>query len=309
MTNFAAEISKRINGDNPGVLSKVLGIFMALVTAAIGVAFLYVSDYIVAYAMYFANLNWDVYPGVFSLGSSVISIGLLFALSRIEGFLAGGEKKHLIRFNRIGGFDVMSAFVVAMALLAIVTTYMLIATTISNYIESFNTAIEEYAEAVDTYKPDEVHYVWDQILYVISITFAVPISEEFAFRGIVYGSINRRLNAAWAIGISAAVFGLLHGVSIHIGYALLSGIVIGLCYYAFDSIFVTVLIHAIFNFAGSGIYELYDIVGVDRSNVPSLYTVKFMLILPAGFFIAKKIESRKKNKPVFSLEEVVDEQT
>ena len=308
MTNHVAELSKKINSGDQSVPGKVLGIVMALITAAIGVAMLYVSDYLVAYVMLYLNLDWDIYPGVFSFGSSLISIAFLFILSRAEGFVTRGEKKHLIKFNKIEGIDIVAAFTIAMALLAIVTTYMLIATLISQYLESFNKAIEEYAAAVDTYTPEKEHYVWDQILYILSITFLVPISEEFAFRGVVFGAFNRRLNAAWAIGISAAIFGILHGVSIHIGYALLSGVIIGICYYAFDSIFVTILIHAFFNFAGSAVIELCDVLGIPSSSVPSFYSLKFLLIVPAGFFIAKKIESRRKNKKMFDLEAIVDEQ-
>jgi membrane protease YdiL (CAAX protease family) len=45
----------------------------------------------------------------------------------------------------------------------------------------------------------------------LSMTVLIPVAEEIAFRGALFGTLRRMLHPALAIGISSAVFGALHG--------------------------------------------------------------------------------------------------
>ena len=47
----------------------------------------------------------------------------------------------------------------------------------------------------------------------LSMTVFIPVAEEIAFRGALFGALRRMLHPALAIGISALVFGALHGTS------------------------------------------------------------------------------------------------
>lgn len=47
-------------------------------------------------------------------------------------------------------------------------------------------------------------------IFIIFVVVGAPIVEELFFRGLVLRSIQRRLGAAWAIGLSGAFFGLAH---------------------------------------------------------------------------------------------------
>ena len=279
--------------------SRAWGIFTALLKAAAGVAILIASDYIVAFSMYYMKIDSYYYNGLYATLSSVITIVGLFIFSRVEGQIFNKRKSNLIRFKKPTGVEVVTALLVAFALLMIVTVYMLIARLISEYQTVVKEAVQQYDESIETYKPAIVYPAWDQLLYVFAITILIPVAEEFTFRGVVYGAVNRRLNGAWAIGISAGVFGILHGLSVHIGYALISGVLIGLAYYAFDSIFVTIIIHAVFNFFGSGIYYLADVLRINRNDIPTAFTLELILTLPALALLFTAVGNRmKQNKGI-----------
>ena len=272
---------------------KALGIVSALLKCAAVVVILVGVELLMLIFMYSCGLDPDIYNGVYSVLTAVIGMVLLYLFSLAEGSIVEKKRTHLIRFNKIQPKSILYAVVIAVALLGLVQFYLIAASIISEYFAPVEEAVQQYGESMDIYK-DEIEYpVWDQILYVVSIVVLVPISEEFAFRGIMYGAINRKLNAAWAIGISATIFGLLHGISIHIGYALISGLIIGIAYYVFDSIYLTIVIHSVFNLLGSAIYYIADLTGFGSDNVPTMFMVKFAMFLPAAIIIAQGITDKR----------------
>ncbi|MCR5060998.1 MAG: CPBP family intramembrane metalloprotease [Saccharofermentans sp.] len=275
---------------------KALGIVTALLKCAAGVVILVGTEFLVMVVMYMCGLDPDIYNGVYSAVSSVIGIVFLYLFSLVEGTIVNKKKSHLIRFNKPDPKSFLYAVVIGFALLGIVQVYLIAASLISEYFEPVNEAVQEYSESMDVYKEEIVYPFWDKILYIVAIVFMVPIAEEFAFRGIMYGAVNRRLNAAWAVGISAAIFGLLHGISIHIGYALISGFIIGAAYYVFDNIFVTAVIHGVFNLFGSAIYYIAELFGISEERVPSMFLVKFAMFLPAALILAQGITARRRTK-------------
>ncbi len=273
--------------------NKIGGIISALVKAAAGVGILTGSDYLVAYIMFRIRLNPGFYSGVYSAASSVVAIIALFIFSRVEGFVFNRKKSDLIRFRKINVAEGWTAVLIALSLLMIVSVYMLVARWISSFQQVVEQAVNRYDQSMEVYVPEVVYPKWDQVLYAVSMFLLVPVAEEFTFRGIIYGAINRRLNGAWAIILSASVFGIMHGLSVHIGYALISGVMIGLAYYAFDSIFVTIIIHGIFNFFGSAIFYFADVLGISHNNLPSMFTVELIATVPAMALLFTAVGKRR----------------
>ena len=287
---------------------KVLGILAMICKVILAVVILFGVDYIVAFSMLFLKINYTYYIGTFYFISGVLAAVLLYIFSRVEGQMNEGKRANLIRFNKPGISGVISGIVIAFAILGFVTFYMYIVNILSVVQEEVNEAVEQYRDQVEAYKPEIVYPVWDQLLYAFTLTFIVPISEEFTFRGIIYGAINRKLNAAWAVVLSAVVFGLMHGVSVHIGYALAAGLIIGLAYYAFDSIFVCMVIHSVFNFFGSAIYIVGDSLGVKRNQIPGFFTLQILMFIPAamilGYSVLKRRDINRQKKLEAEAEEV-----
>ena len=76
---------------------------------------------------------------------------------------------------------------------------------------------------------------------------AAPLVEEVAFRGWVQRPLERRVGAAWAIGISALLFALAHGYPLLVPYYVAAGVALGASVYLTRSLWVGVVAHAAHN--------------------------------------------------------------
>jgi uncharacterized protein len=70
----------------------------------------------------------------------------------------------------------------------------------------------------------------------------LPLAEELLFRGILYTWL-RRWGVAVAVGVSAVVFGLAHGVSVVLPAAIMLGILTALIYEKSGSVWPAVMVH------------------------------------------------------------------
>lgn len=88
------------------------------------------------------------------------------------------------------------------------------------------------------------------VFMIVNLLIIAPVSEEIALRGIVYTRVEKTVNAAAAIMISALLFGLMHfaagGMVLVIG-AILMGAVFGLIFYKTDSLYICIIAHSVAN--------------------------------------------------------------
>ena len=88
----------------------------------------------------------------------------------------------------------------------------------------------------------------DLMLAVIH-TAAIPaVCEELLFRGVVFSAFERR-GTAVGIGVSSALFGLLHGNVYGLPAYILVGAVSGLIVFMVDSVYAGMLYHTVYNAA------------------------------------------------------------
>ena len=85
------------------------------------------------------------------------------------------------------------------------------------------------------------------ILYVISTAIVPAFAEEFAFRGVLMGSL-RKYGDAFAIITSAVIFGAMHANIIQIPFAFILGLIFGFITCKTNSIFPAIAIHFVNNF-------------------------------------------------------------
>lgn len=86
------------------------------------------------------------------------------------------------------------------------------------------------------------------ILFAIAVGIGAPIAEELAFRGLLFGSLGKRGLAPWlTIGISAAVFSMIHFEPIRLPLLLSTGIILGLARYHRGSTTVAIIAHMVNN--------------------------------------------------------------
>ena len=91
----------------------------------------------------------------------------------------------------------------------------------------------------------------DIIMIFVGSAIIPPLIEEFAIRGVLMQSL-RKYGNAFAIVVSAFVFGIFHGNAVQIPFAFLCGLVIGYAVIATESLWTGIIIHALMN-AMSGV--------------------------------------------------------
>ena len=91
---------------------------------------------------------------------------------------------------------------------------------------------------------------WPEAAASVAIAvLVVPLFEEMVFRGFLLSAFLRRMGSAGAVVLSAALFGLLHGVD-HVFYAVpvfVLGLILGWLYVRTGRLWVAVGCHGTFN--------------------------------------------------------------
>ncbi len=114
-------------------------------------------------------------------------------------------------------------------------------------------------------------------LYFIEVAIMPPVFEEFAFRGVILGSL-RKYGDCFAIITSAFIFGCMHMSATSIPFAFISGLVMGFVYVVTGNIWVNIGIH----FMNNGISVALDLV---EKNCPEQVAAVLDFILFYGMII------------------------
>lgn len=117
--------------------------------------------------------------------------------------------------------------------------------------------------------------LFNNILYVISTAIVPAFAEEFAFRGVVLGSL-RKYGDSLAIIASAVMFGAMHGNIIQIPFAFILGLLFGFVTCKTNSIVPAICIHFINNFY-SVIFDIFQTNKVFSEDV--FYIVYLSVVL------------------------------
>lgn len=236
----------------------VLGKLIAILKAAIVLAVFVGIQYAVYYAFGYLSIDRNIYSGVYNFLCSLLAIAAMLITCKI----ATKKEKQFISIKKLFPDQAAAVVILAVGMLGFVTLYIIVADLIADYIKSMQEAMVEYRENIDRYSEvveKAVVPLWDTLLYIFTLCIIVPVAEELVFRGVVIGFLKKAFKPWAAILISAAGFGLLHGVSVHIGYALICGILIASSYYLTESLIAPILMHMLFNIFGSGVSQIMSI--------------------------------------------------
>lgn len=274
--------------------------FKAFSLAAFGLLFFLFIEYTLILVFIFFNIDREIYRGVFNFLVTVLTAAGMLLLAKLDSSFS---KKPLIKIKKLGADQVVALIVIAFGMLGFVTTYIIVADKISAYIDSLRQSVEEYREAVDRYSDvsQDIVPVWDSIIYVFTLCFIVPVAEELVFRGIVFGQLRKGFGPWVSVLISAVVFGLMHGSDIHIGYALVCGLIIAACYYLTDSLIASIILHMIFNIFGSGVpsfmsIEYFGISEEIRNSFMQVVNIASCMLMPVAVLLMAYLVSAKRKK-------------
>lgn len=194
--------------------------------------------------------------GTFTVFYSVLVVFFFLIFIRLRQ----RKCEDLVKTTHPDLFSVLSSVVIGFGLLGIVTIYIDAAYFIADYFKPVEEGLNEYTTRIDRFSGVDAASVpyWDSIFDFIGTVLIVPLAEELVFRGVIFGELVRKIPPVLAAVFSSLIFGLLHGVSIHIGYAVLCGFILALVYYFSGSIWVSYMVHAVFNLVGSAFFTLLE---------------------------------------------------
>ena len=275
-----------------------------LIVTGLAIAVLLAFNYLDVFIMVgfrSAGMDTKIYRGAYSITAALVNI-ILFGLVFI---VCKKINRPVLDVKKMSLADVGLVVIIALGMLGFVISFMYAADMIGEYINSFSEQMTEYRESVNRYAGVEEDVVpfWDSCVYLFSLCLVVPFEEELIFRGAVFGILKQRMKPWVAALISAVLFGVMHAVSVHTAYALICGMILCGVYYYTGNIFASTIMHALFNFFGSGLPDLlklkeFGIPAEVRTEIVSWCNVVcIMLILPAGLaFLYMRHKTMKSKK-------------
>lgn len=137
-----------------------------------------------------------------------------------------------------------------------------------------------------------------RILYVISVAVVPALVEEFAIRGVVMQPL-RRYGEKFAIIVSAAVFGILHGNLVQAPFAFIAGLGMGYAVCLTNSVWTGVLIHFCNNFYSVAMdFLIADVTDEALLNmIWNLSQIMLYAICIIGSVLFALVKGRKRLKP------------
>ena len=141
--------------------------------------------------------------------------------------------------------------------------------------------IPEWYDMLRPYRETTIGWVALTLL----IAFAIPLVEEFSFRGHVQRLLERRYGVPVAIAASAILFMSLHIGVPHwsiLGISLTLGLAAGLAVHVFRSIWPAVLMHCAWNGSMIGAEAIASRIGTEYTAGATTNAVSGLLLLALG---------------------------
>lgn len=113
-------------------------------------------------------------------------------------------------------------------------------------------ALESYVELIESSGATDYSFLW-----IISTIVLPPLVEETAFRGLILNYLKKAGAGFFTANlIQAALFGVFHMNLVQGIYAALLGFLLGYLAYRYESIFMPILLHGLFNLFGTVLSEI-----------------------------------------------------
>jgi membrane protease YdiL (CAAX protease family)/preprotein translocase subunit SecG len=135
--------------------------------------------------------------------------------------------------------------------------------------------------------------VWGLMLVILGSAFVPALVEEFAMRGVVLGSL-RRFGDGFAIFVSAALFGLMHGNLVQAPFAFVVGLGLGYITVVSGSMWPSIIVHFLNNFLATVLNEFMTDMAPSLSTLANIMYAILMLsvgVIGAVLLIRRKPES------------------
>ncbi len=219
----------------------------------------------------YLNFNRALYPLVIIV--SILLFNIIINI-RSEKFL------DFCKFNKTDDKLIFYCIILTFGLIPIISI-------IAGFLNLFFKSYNETSKAIQVLSNDPI-----MILFLIVF---IPIMEEIVFRGLILNEIiNSTKNYRLAIVFQAVLFGIFHGNIVQGIYAFILGIVLGSIAYIFNSIYLSIIMHCIFNLMGSivivKISNITNSVFINNIFVIILFIIQLICLKIAISFFYKEIK-------------------
>ena len=204
---------------------------------ALFTAISFVASYLIAYIVFFLNpefyettlfLNLLTPISLYAFSLPV----LLIILSRCE---AKAPEKRKMKFSTFMIFVLVSFGLMNLGAL------------VGNSVMDYWSYYFDYDYSNNLQSIIDYDNLWITAIFTVIVA---PIGEEFDFRKLIIDR-TQRYGGFISVGLSALIFGLMHGNFYQFFYCFAIGLVLGYIYYSTGKLHLTIIIHAIVNFVGS----------------------------------------------------------
>ena len=237
----------------------------------IGIGYALFSAITFAVSLIIANvvfrINEEVYNSTLFLNALTPIALYIFALPVLLIVLSGSEAKPPEKKR----MSVKTWFVI----LVIAFGCMYIGSYIGNFVMAYLSEIMnyDYGNALNTLIDDNA--LWITAIFTVIVA---PVGEEFVFRKLIIDR-TQKYGAFVSIGLSALMFGLMHGNFYQFFYCFALGLILGYMYYSTGKLYLTIALHAVINFVGGILTSFLQPVAeglqtLDTSNTDAL--IKFV---------------------------------
>jgi len=217
-----------------------------------GVALYYCVQFIAAIPILAFFPQDDIYQ---RLGLFMVLVAVIMGLS-LGTWLYISRKSVLptIRRDPLTIKRSLTIVPIALSMLAFAGFYMIAVSLLAQAIPQIDMLMKNYSEmvSVDSSVP------YDTVLYYIAVGILIPVVEEIVFRGIILGEFLSTMRAPTAVILSSVVFGSMHVQPIQVGYAIMCGLILGFVYLYSNSIYVSILVHSVFNIGGGVLTDIFS---------------------------------------------------
>lgn len=100
-----------------------------------------------------------------------------------------------------------------------------------------------------------------------AVVVIAPLFEEWICRGLIFGSLRSRYGVVRSVVLSALVFGLMHVQPVPVLNAFVLGLVLAFIYHKTNSLWSSVILHALYN----GTAYVLTIMGFEEQSFRSLF--------------------------------------
>lgn len=167
-------------------------------------------------------------------------------------------------------------------------------------------AVGVVLEPLFTLLPDLQIQVGRGLWTILSLVVFAPVFEELICRGLVLGSLRARYGVTIAWVVSSLFFGVLHGQPVQVINGFVVGLVLGYVYIATDSLWATMILHALNNAVaylllatGHENTLLIDLIP-GRTLYVVVYVVALAVFVVSGYMMWRALQRMKngeKNRP------------